>query len=80
MSTFVKGKWSVVRSKGPSHESTSTDVLWSEHGHGYDEEKSFNDHTSGIENRLEFDVTVSRDFGSYSLPVIILFANYELPY
>lgn len=49
LSIFIEGKRSVVCSKGPSPESTSTDVLWSKHGHGYDEEKPFNDHSSGDE-------------------------------
>jgi hypothetical protein len=80
LSIFFKGKWSVVCSEGSSDESTSTNVFWSEHGYGYDEEKSFDDHTSGVEIKLEFDATLSLDFGSYSLLVIILFANYEMPY
>lgn len=41
------GKWASTCSQRPSSKCSSSNVFWSKHGYGYDEEKSVDDYTSG---------------------------------
>lgn len=75
---FIEGEWSVVCSKGPGPESTSTDVLWSEHGHGYDEEKPFNDYSPGI--AIGVWKSLALDFGSCFCTFNILWGDASLAF
>lgn len=54
----MAGKWAVVCSERPGSKSAGTNVLWSQYGYGYDEEKPFHDCSPGIASCMFFQVTL----------------------